>query len=96
VLPLSPVATIFVWDSRPGRNLEHIAEHDMTPALWQEVFDKATRHAPDKDDTTVILAEGRIRGQLYRIFYSVLEDGQILPLTILPITGFPIKRRGLR
>jgi len=83
----------FLWHER---NLEHIAEHGMTPALWENVFKLATRRGPDKDDATVILAEGRARRQLYRLFYSVLEDGTVLPLTILPITGFPIKRRGLR
>ena len=88
--------THFLWDSRPGRNLAHIAEHGMTPALWEEVFQRATRYGPDKDDATVTLAEGRVRGQWYRLFYTVLEDGTIMPLTILPITGFPNERRGLR
>jgi hypothetical protein len=83
----------FLWNER---NLEHIADHGMTPELWEHVFNRVTRRGPDKDDATVILAEGRVRGQLYRLFYSVLEDGTVLPLTILPITGFPIRRRGLR
>jgi hypothetical protein len=43
-----------------------------------------------------MLAEGRVRGQLFRILYTILEDGSVIPLTILPITGFPIERRGLR
>jgi hypothetical protein len=96
VLPFPTMLTHFLWDSRPGRNLEHIAEHGMTADLWEAVFAQATRHGPDKDDATVTLAEGRVRGQLYRILYTVLEDGTIMPLTILPITGFPIERRGLR
>lgn len=86
----------FLWDSRPGRNLEHIAEHGMTPALWEEVFRRKTQHGPDKDDQTVTIAEGRVRGQRYRILYAVLDDGAIMPLTVLPITGYPIERRGLR
>ena len=68
----------------------------MTPALWEDVFQRATRHGPDKDDVTVSLAEGRVRGQWYRLFFTILDDGTIMPLTILPITGFPIERRGLR
>jgi hypothetical protein len=93
VLPYNIMSTRFLWDDR---NLEHIAEHGMTSALWEHVFKVATRRGPDKDDATVIVAEGRARGQLYRLFYSVLEDGTVLPLTILPITGFPIERRALR
>jgi hypothetical protein len=88
--------TRFLWDSRPGRNLEHIAEHGMTPDLWEEVYHRATCQGPDKDDTTVMLAEGRARGQLYRLLYTILDDGSVIPLAILPITGFPIERRGLR
>jgi hypothetical protein len=33
-------------------------------------------------------------GQLFRIVYAVDGD-TITPLTIIPITGFPITRRGL-
>jgi len=43
-----------------------------------------------------MLAEGRVRGQLFRILYTILEDCSVVPMTILPITGFPIERRGLR
>ena len=88
--------TRFLWDDRPGRNLDHIAAHGMTPALWEQVYHRATSCGPDKDDATVMLAEGRVRGRLFRILYTILEDGSVIPLTILPITGFPIERRGLR
>lgn len=90
------MTTRFLWDDRPGRNLEHIAAHGMTPALWEEVYRRATVHGPDKDDVTVTVAEGRVHRHLYRILYVVQEDHTILPLAILPITGYPIGRRGLR
>jgi len=86
----------FLWDSRPSRNLDHIAAHGLTPALWEEVYRRATRRGPDKEDPEVIIAEGRVDARLYRILYAILDDGSILPLTILPITGFPIERRALR
>jgi len=85
----------FLWDDRPGRNLEHIAAHGMTPALWEQVFHQATRRIPDKDDPTLMTAEGRVRRHLYRIVYAI-ENDVVVPITILPITGFPIERRGLR
>lgn len=85
----------FLWDDRPGRNLEHITDHGMTTDLWEEVFHRATRRIPDKDDATVMAAEGRVRGQAYRIVYAI-EDDVVVPLTILPISGFHIERRGLR
>jgi hypothetical protein len=67
----------------------------MTSTLWEEVYHHTTRRAPDKDDPTVTVAEGRVQGRAYRIIYAV--DGDVVvPLTVLPITGFPIERRGLR
>lgn len=90
------MTTRFLWDDRPGRNLEHIARHGMTSALWELVYVRAMRRARDKDDPTVVIAEGRVQAQLYRIVYTVLDDDTVLPLAILPITGFPIERRALR
>ena len=88
--------THFLWDNRPGRNLDHIAVHGMTAELWEEVFSKATHHAPDKDDPDVTVAEGRVKKVLYRLFYIVIDAETVLPVSIYPITGFPIKRRSLR
>jgi hypothetical protein len=86
---------VFLWDERPGSNVDHIRSHGMTPRLWEAVYHQACNHAPDKDDPSVIVAEGRSQGGLFRIVYSVDGD-TIVPLTIIPITGFPISRRGLR
>lgn len=95
VLPLLQMPTYFLWDARPGRNLDHIARHGLTADLWEQVYHQATRRAYDKDDETVLVAEGRVGRQRFRILYAILEDGAILPLTVLPITGFPITQRRL-
>jgi hypothetical protein len=87
--------TRFLWDHRPGHNVDHITAHGLTTDLWEAVFHRATRRIPDKDDAEVTAAEGRVGGRLYRIVYAC-DDEVVLPLTILPITGFPIRRRGLR
>lgn len=42
-----------------------------------------------------MVAEGRVRGRRFRIIYTIVDGGVILPLTVFPITGFPIKRRGV-
>ena len=55
VLPYIQIPTHFLCDTRPGRNCEHIAEHGMTPDLWEDVFRRATRHGYDKEDETVHL-----------------------------------------
>lgn len=91
---------VFLWDARPGSNIDHVRAHGMTPSLWEAVFRHAHVRRPDKDDPSAFAAEGRVQGLLFRIVYAV--DGEtIIPLTIIPITGFPITgfpiaRRGMR
>jgi hypothetical protein len=67
----------------------------MTPELWEEVYHQAVLRMTDKDDASIMVAEGRASGGRYRIVYAI-EGDVVVPLTILPITGFPIERRGLR
>jgi hypothetical protein len=86
---------VFLWDERPGSNIDHIRSHGLTPDLWEAVFRHAEVCLPDKDDPSIFAAEGKVRGQRFRIVYGI--DGEtVIPLTIIPITGFPIARRGLR
>lgn len=86
---------VFLWDERPGSNIDHVRSHGMTPGIWETVFHHASHHLPDKDDASLMAAEGRSQGRLFRIVYSIDGD-TIIPVTIIPITGFPITRRGLR
>jgi hypothetical protein len=86
---------VFLWDHRPGGNVDHIATHGMLPQEWEVVYHHAEVRLADKDDETVMVAEGRAYGRLFRIIYG-LDEGTIIPITVIPITGFPITRRGLR
>jgi hypothetical protein len=61
----------------------------------ETVFHHAHLRRHDKDDPNLFTAEGRARGRLFRIVYGV-DDDTIIPLSIIPITGFPIARRELR
>ena len=89
------VRILFLWDPRPGANVDHITAHGMTTDLWEEVFRKASLRSPDKEDPTITVAEGRVQHRLYRIVYAV-EDDTVIPIAIFPITGFPLSKRGLR
>jgi hypothetical protein len=92
---MTTTGVVFLWDDRPGKNVEHIRRHGMTPELWEQVYFAATRRQPDKDDSTIEVAEGRVARRLYRIVYEVLGDLRIRPVEIFPITGFRIDRREL-
>ena len=86
---------VFLWDERPGSNVDHVSAHGLTPALWEAVYDYASVRLADKDDPSIFAAEERARGRLFGIVYA--DDGDsIISMTIIPITGFPIARRGLR
>ena len=62
----------------------------MTPDLWEMVFYHAHLRLPDKDDSLVYTAEGKVGRQFFRIVYGVDDD------TIIPLSIIPIARRGLR
>ena len=85
----------FLWDPRSGSNVDHIARHGMSTDLWEEVYFNSTIMDEDKEDPTAFVAEGRVRGKLYRIIYG-RDDEVVFPIAIIPIAGFPINRRGLR
>jgi len=85
----------FLWDNRPGANIDHIASHGMTTSAWEDVYRRAMMREADKDDATIFTAEGKSSGRLYRIVYGIYGD-IVIPLTVIPITGFPISRRSLR
>jgi hypothetical protein len=86
----------FAWDDRTGENVDHIAEHGLIPADWEALFHSAPDHDHDKEHSELWVAEGRLRGQLYRIVYNIFDGTVIYPILIFPITGFRILRRGLR
>jgi hypothetical protein len=93
---VTPSGVVFLWDDRPGKNVEHIEHHGLTPDLWERVYFAATRRQCDKDDASVEVAEGRVAGCLYRIVYEVLRDLRRRRIEVFPITGFPISQPGLK
>jgi hypothetical protein len=85
----------FRWGPRPGSDMDHIASHGMTTDLWDAAYFKSMIKVADKDDPDALVAEGGIRGQLYRMVYG-LDGGIVMPITINPITGFPLNRSGMQ
>lgn len=86
-------AVEFLWDPRPGMNVDHIADHGLTTDMWEAVFMAAQEWFQDKDDATIAVAEARIPSGLFRIVWAWDGDHHIVPITVIPITGFRITRR---
>jgi hypothetical protein len=66
----------FLWDPRPGSNIDHIAAHGLTTQQWESVFHNADRREEDKDEPSFVVAEGRLKKRLFRIVYEL--DGDVV------------------
>ena len=77
-------------------NVEHVVRHGLDPATWEAIYHAAPDHDHDKDDPSLWVAEGRHGRQRYRIVYVLLEGSVVFPVLVQPITGFPVRSRGLR
>jgi len=60
-----PIVT-FVWDDRPGMNVDHIAHHGLTPRMWEDIYHAATVHDHDKDDPH----SGLLRAHICSLFFK--------------------------
>jgi hypothetical protein len=65
----------------------------LTKHRWEQIYEHAVEAIEDKDDPTVYVAAAKLSGQLYRVVYSVEDGDVIVPITVVPITGFPVARR---
>jgi hypothetical protein len=82
---------IIVWDDLPGGNVEHVAEHGLTPDEVDEVL---------RDDTLEIIfsdSSGRpgkfgrtSTGKHILVTWDELDDD---PLMIYPVTAFEVPKR---
>jgi Domain of unknown function (DUF4258) len=82
---------IVIWDDEPGGNVEHIAEHDITPGEVEDVL-----RNPD-NETDVSHSSG------YPITFGWTETGRHIavvweevdddPRTIYPITAYEVPER---
>ena len=80
----------YLWSNEAGGNVEHIAEHGLTPEDWEFVFENF-------EDEGISNSTGRpIRFGYTRadrhiiVIFEWLDDEQIL---VLPMTGFDAPER---
>jgi uncharacterized DUF497 family protein len=77
------------WDDARGANVDHVAEHGVTPEEWQEVLDAAdpadVEPSESDQDHWTYLGE-TARGRTLRIVFVMEGDEDFL--YIRPITGY--------
>jgi uncharacterized DUF497 family protein len=75
-----------VWNYEPGGNVEHIAEHDLTPedveAAIQDPLDTTTSRSSGRP----VLAGYTHDGRLIIVVYEEVDD-----ITIYPITAYEVE-----
>jgi hypothetical protein len=83
----------YLWDIRPGMNVDKVKAHGLTTEMWERVYESALEAIEDKDDPTVYVAVARVAGTIFRVVYSIEEGDVVTPISVAPITGFSTSRR---
>lgn len=68
----------FVWTQQ---NIAHIARHGLTPELVEAVFLAPDFSQQQTEREERWIAEGTLRGKLYRIVYARTDDESVYPIT---------------
>ena len=71
----------FIWDDEPGGNVEHIAEHDLTPADIEEVFFNPVDHDVSRSSGLPIVFGFTPDGRYILVVYEKISDVMVYPVT---------------
>ena len=77
----------FIWDMEddPDGNVQHIAEHDITPEEVEEVVSNPSGHTTSRSSGRPIAFGRTADGRLIYVVYEEVEEGLIYPVTAYEI-----------
>lgn len=64
----------FLWNFDPGENVEHIAEHDLTPEDVENAFDETIKHTRSRSSGRKALFGFTPDGRVIFVVYEELDD----------------------
>jgi len=64
----------FLWNFDPGENVEHIAEHDLTPEDVENAFDEPIQHTRSRSSGRKALFGRTPDGRVIFVVYEELDD----------------------
>ena len=67
----------FLWDDEEGGNVEHIAEHGLTPDDVEEAFQCVLRHAKSRSSRRPALFGLTHDGRLIFAVYEEIDEGLV-------------------
>lgn len=76
----------FIWDHRPGMNVDHIAHHGVTPDEAEQVVNRPLIVGPNRNHPGRMFAKGVTRtGRKLGVSYVAMADGRIVVITAFDV-----------
>ena len=75
-----------IWNYEPGGNVEHIAEHGLTPEDVEEVIYNPLEKRTSRSSGRPIVSGYTPDGQLIFVVYEEIDD-----VTVYPVTAYEVE-----
>ena len=76
-----------IWDDEPGGNVEHMAEHDLTPEDVEEVFFNPVDRDVSRSSGLPIVFGFTPDGRYVLVVYEQVDD-----VTVYPVTAYEVEQ----
>jgi len=70
-----------IWNPEPGGNVEHIAEHDLTPEDVEEVLCNPVAHDMSRSSGRPMVYGFTPNGRYIVVVYEEIDDRALYPVT---------------
>ncbi len=72
-----------IWDlsDDPNGNVQHIAEHGITPLDVEHVLNNPDRHATSRSSGRPVVFGQTPSGETIAVIYEEIDDGTVYPVT---------------
>ena len=65
---------LFLWDDAPGGNVEHVAEHDLTPEEVESAFDNIETETTSRSTGRPAIFGRTLTGDIIFVVYELDHD----------------------
>lgn len=76
-----------IWNDEPGGNVEHIAEHGLTPEDVEEVVFNPLDETISRSSGRPVVTGYTPDGRLILVVYEEIDDVTIYPVTAYEVEG---------
>jgi uncharacterized DUF497 family protein len=76
----------FIWNDEPGGNVDHIAEHGLTPADVEAVICNPLETTTSRSSGRPIATGYTTDGRLIVVLYEEIDE-----FTVYPVTAFDVE-----